>query len=399
MTPRTLWFQPRRRLASLLALAALAVLMLAPAPGPRVEQVLGRVEIGRGEPPTWRAARQGDALEPGDVVRTGHDGRAELMLAAGAVRLYGDTLLRLPAASAQPGKADAVELDQGSSLFDILRRGRDDFQVRTPEVVVSIKGTRFLVVAEERAEVAVFHGTVGLHRDSGPAHEMLVREGFAAVGGHGQSFELLWSGAPDPWEAWSEGGRPPRAPERSAGATEQTETLVEAAKEAAKQRSRGAAVKQAVDRHPELATRLDAVKKTQEKSDLLEAVPAQVDPSPITGIISGGGEIGSDGGSGSGSGSSGSGSDDGDHDASLLSESYVEAMLNGVPAIGQFEVNTKGDEVEIELGNQEWRLDQGELQDVIDGTAALPQLLVDAVESNGGSEQQLASKLLLLIND
>ena len=103
--------------------------------------------------------------------------------------------------------------------------------------------------------------------------------------------------------------------------------------------------------------------------------------------------------SGSGSGSSGSGSDDGDS-SGLLSESYVEAMLNGVPSSGElFEVNTKGDEVEVELGDQEWMLDQGELQDVIDGTAALPQTLVDAVESHGGSEELLASKLLLLIGD
>ena len=150
-------------MASLIALAALAALLLGPSPGPRVERILGRVEIGSGEPPIWRVARAGDPLAPGDVVRTGHDGRAELVLAAGSVRLYGDTLLRLPMASAAPGSADAVELDEGSSLFDILRRGRDDFEVRTPEVVVSIKGTRFLVVAEERAEVAVFHGTVGLH--------------------------------------------------------------------------------------------------------------------------------------------------------------------------------------------------------------------------------------------
>jgi hypothetical protein len=360
MTPRTLWFnRPRGRLACLLALAALAVLMLAPAPGPRVEQVLGRVEIGRGEPPTWRVARQGDPLEPGDVVRTGHDGRAELMLAAGTVRLYGDTLLRLPAVAAQPGKADAVELDQGSSLFDILRRGRDDFQVRTPEVVVSIKGTRFLVVAEQRAEVAVFHGTVGLHRDSGPAHEMLVREGFAAVGGHGLPFELLWSGAPDPWDAWSEGGRPPRAPERSAGATEQTETLVEAAKEAAKQRSRGAAVKQATERHPELASRLEGAIEKKSETGVLGILPAALDPNPIDPP----------------------GDGDDDHSGSgSVQENYVEALLTGGSGGGlSFEVNTHGDEVEVtSSAGVSVTLTAPELQSLADGLTQPPAPIANA---------------------
>ena len=152
---------------------------------------------------------------------------------------------------------------------------------------MSIKGTRFLVVAEERAEVAVFHGTVGLHRDSQPARELLVREGFAAIGEHGRPFELLWSGAPDPWNAWSEGGLPPRAPEPAPSASAQTEALIDAAKAAAHERSRSAAVEQAVDRHPKLADRLAEVVSTgdgSETGDVLGVsgrapIPIPTDPS------------------------------------------------------------------------------------------------------------------------
>src|SRR5262245_51112464 len=93
--------------ARVAALSALALMLLAPTGGPRVERALGPVEIGSGEPPIWRPAHEGDALAPGDAVRTGRDGRAELSLPAGSVRLYGDSVLRIPLTSAAPGGADA----------------------------------------------------------------------------------------------------------------------------------------------------------------------------------------------------------------------------------------------------------------------------------------------------
>ena len=373
MTPRTIWFnRPRCRLASFVALAALAILMLGPAPGPRVEQARGRVEIGSGEPPAWRVARAGDPLSPGDLVRTGHDGRAELVLAAGSVRLYGDTLLRLPAASSEPGSADAVELDQGSSLFDILRRGRDDFQVRTPEVVVSIKGTRFLVVAEERAEVAVFHGTVGLHRESESARELLVREGFAAVGGQGRSFELMWSGAPDPWDAWSQGGRPPRAPESAASRTVQTASLIEAAKAAARAHSRSAAVEQAVDRHPALANRLaETVAIKTGNEDALGA--GALDPNPV--------DLPGD-------------------DSSPLLETYVEALLSGPSGSGpSFDVTALGDEVIVTRDDGvSVALTEPILESVAQGLTAPPPLIAGTPVVNQGGLLNLVGGLLGLLN-
>src|SRR5262249_30481199 len=212
--------------------------LLAGARGPRLEQAKGAVEIGRGEPPVWRAAQEGDEIAPGDSVRTGRDGRAELVLPAGRVRLYGDSLLRILAGAAAARDADGVELERGSSLFDVLHRDGERFEVRTPEVVVSIKGTRFLVVADDESEVAVFRGTVGLRQEQDAEHEMLVREGFAAIGAHGRAFELVWSGAGDPWEAWFDGG-PPRAPARDA-------LLRSADLDAAKAAGRGASPREAI---------------------------------------------------------------------------------------------------------------------------------------------------------
>jgi hypothetical protein len=377
MTPRARWFSHSRRgrrLASLFALAAFAALLLGPSPGPRIEHVRGQVEIGSGEPPVWRVAREGDPVAPGDVVRTSHDGRAELALSAGRIRLYGDTVLRLPAASAEPGSADAVALDEGVSLFDILRRGRDDFEVRTPEVVVSIKGTRFLVVAEARAEVAVFHGTVGLRREAEPARELLVREGFAAVGGHGRSFELVWSGAPDPWDAWFEGGPPPRAPESAAGGSVEVASLIDAAKAAARARARGAAVEQAVDRHPKVAARLaGVVAEAKAVGTASSEGLAAPDPNPDV-VLSDGPDP--------------------------LLEIYVESLLNGAPgspgpifdvtAVGNEVVVTRDDGVTIALT-------EPELVSVAQGLTPPPQEIVNTPVVNQGGLLNLVGGLLGLL--
>jgi hypothetical protein len=202
---------PRIRTRLLLFAAALAgIALLAPAwPGARISLATGSVEIGRGEPPTWKRADEGDALAAGDRIRTGDDGRAEIALEGSTVRLYPNSLLRLPETS-EPGTT-AVEMDRGGSLFDVLHRG-ETFEVHTPEVVVSVKGTRFGVgvEADESAAVAVYRGVVGVRPGAGDASETLVHEGFAAFG-HG-SFELTWHGtSDDPWESWGHGGGLPDA--------------------------------------------------------------------------------------------------------------------------------------------------------------------------------------------
>jgi hypothetical protein len=190
-----------------IALALLAIVaLLGPVwPGARLTASTGKVEVGRGEPPVWKTASAGDSLAAGDRVRTGADGRAELMHDGATLRVYPNSVLRLPEAEASRG----VGLEKGSSLFDVLHQEREGFEVRTPEVVVSVKGTRFGVSVEDGgdAAVAVFRGLVGVHADAVGAAETLVHAGFAA---HGQEhFELSWHGADDPWDGWSHGGALP----------------------------------------------------------------------------------------------------------------------------------------------------------------------------------------------
>src|SRR5262245_35897043 len=123
MTPRHVH---RLVVAALAALAALA--LLAPDwPGAHLPVSTGSVEVacGRGEPPGGKAASAGERLASGDRVRTGGDGRAEVVIEGATLRVYPNSLLRLPEAAA----AREVEMDSGSSLFDVLHSD-DPFVVR-----------------------------------------------------------------------------------------------------------------------------------------------------------------------------------------------------------------------------------------------------------------------------
>ena len=205
MTPRHV---TRPALIALAVLAALA--LLGPVwPGARLSVSTGNVEIGRGEPPVWKPASAGEALGAGDRVRTGESGRAEVVIEGSTLRIYPNSLLRLPEASATRN----VGLEKGSSLFDVLHNG-EPFEVRTPEVVVSVKGTRFGVELDgDSAAVAVYRGLVGVHADSSGEPETLVHAGFAAFGS--DHFELSWHGGNDPWDTWDRGGDLPQLPHSS----------------------------------------------------------------------------------------------------------------------------------------------------------------------------------------
>ncbi|MEM9173838.1 MAG: FecR family protein [Myxococcota bacterium] len=191
---------PKTLVASLIVIGLLAF----PAVAENVaKQVTGQVEIGRGDPPDWRRLRTGDAIAPNERIRTGPDGRVEIAMAAGTIRVHENSMLRLPAATET---ADRVDLEEGNSLFDVLRRAGRRFEVHTPTVVVSVKGTRFGVDARDAlGEVAVYRGVVGV-REAGMADaiETLVREGFLATGGAGQAIELDLAPAGDPWSNWQD---------------------------------------------------------------------------------------------------------------------------------------------------------------------------------------------------
>jgi hypothetical protein len=194
--------------SAVFALSTAFALGVAADEAPHIVALSGTVEIASGESPAWRAARVGDPLHAGDRVRTQADGRAEIALRTGTARLYESSLLRLPL-EAGDGSAEVVDLEEGSSLFDVPpREPRRDFEVRTPEAVAMVKGTRFGVALDRAgAAVSVFRGLVGVRGLSGSAlREVMVRPGATGVGGAGTPFELRVLGAGDPWPSWSAGG-------------------------------------------------------------------------------------------------------------------------------------------------------------------------------------------------
>lgn len=224
------------------------------------KQVIGQVEIGQGEPPVWRALEVGAAIAPNDRIRTGADGRVEVEMGAGTLRVHENSLLRLPPPSEH---ADRVDLEKGNSLFDVLRRAGRRFEVHTPTVVVSVKGTRFGVDASsEVGAVHVFHGVVGV-REAGVADaiETLVREGFLATGGAGSPIELDVAPTGDPWASWQDFRR--EVGERRAAPTRLNE--IDQARSVLHRTTSEAVIRRAAERRPEVAERLQQLEREQKK--------------------------------------------------------------------------------------------------------------------------------------
>jgi hypothetical protein len=385
-----------RILTAILILVALP--LMAPTSGPHVAGATGSVEVGRGEPPVWTPAGEGEALLPGDVVRTGDDGRAELDLVRAVVRLYPNSLLRIPTWDPTSGEPDEVDLEEGRSLFEVLRRGRA-FEVRTPQVVVAVKGTRFSVsVGDADAAVAVYRGLVGVRSATrGLVPETLVREGFAARGS--RSFELLLHNGSDPWDAWSAGEvRDLITPEARAVPTS-ARAAIATAREAARDVSRPRVVAHAAERHPQVRQRLQAAR----------AQRAANRPEPEEKIDREGAER------------------DAIADARReklsmrIEEAALETWMNhGVPPAApapdgtaggndpgnaSFEFKfvdgsgvSGGDAIVVALSTGEsWTLDNNYLDDVLDGEAQLPPILAQLLAQQGIPSLQFAQNLMDLL--
>jgi ferric-dicitrate binding protein FerR (iron transport regulator) len=279
----------RPRIGLGVALGVALLTALAAAAEPVLTVVEGSVEIGRGDPALWAGAQTGDVVRAGESVRTGPQARAEVDLGTGVVRLYENSLLRIPADAMRAEGPAAVGLDEGSSLFEVLKRApTDPFEVRTPEVVASVKGTRFGVALQGSiAAVSVYTGLVGVRGvGASPSAEVLVREGFSAVGGPGRPFDLMLRPAVDPWGSWKSGAPPPPAPD-ALPKPPPAEGEVTAARAAALRAAGPEVLDEVIARHPELqrgdskeAAKADADSKRQDGAaasmpiDVLDPAPA-----------------------------------------------------------------------------------------------------------------------------
>ncbi len=191
---------------------ALSLLIAVPALAEiRIAELAGPVEVGSGEPVVWAEAFAEQVLGAGHSVRTGPGGRVELALGSGrTARVYENSVLRLPGtAKSKAGSVPTAHLSQGHSLFDITPGSSPSgFEVRTPEVVVSVKGTRFMVAAPKAAPhgTSVFRGAVSMADVGADSESVHVVPGLMALleGDHIRLGETPFS---DPWDAF--GATPP----------------------------------------------------------------------------------------------------------------------------------------------------------------------------------------------
>lgn len=388
---RRLGLPDGRRMTHRLLLIFAVVALAAPALalGARIERISGQVETGRGEPPAWSAAQVGESLAPGDSLRTGRDGRAELSWQGATIRLYGDSLLRIPSVDADdPDVGETgVALDGGSGLFDVKPHRATPFEVRTPDVVVSVKGTRFSVsLSDGPADVAVYRGTVGV-RALALEHEVFVREGFRAIGGGERPAELFLLDGPDPWEQWGPKAVPP---ERSAQApASSARRAVEDAQRAGRAESRARALRLALERDPGIVERIERLKAKFEDRDAPPAAHGKAgdlgDRAMAKGLA---------------------------REAvldrrlerldKLLETKFVREWLNrGMPGAGasglDVRLNPSGQVVQIlDLSsNQSWSLNRQILEDVKLGAGSMPPGLATRLQQLGINDEVLAAEMIL----
>ncbi len=278
---RTTWSRPATFVLALWV--AIIATQTAWAGSGRINEAIGEVERGRGTPPVFEAVKRGDEVAPGDVIRTGRGGRVELVLGAGTVRLYENSLLRVPG-DAKAGHE--VELERGRSIFDVLKaKVTDRFEVRTPEVVVSVKGTRFEVdLVGKLAEVAVFRGTVGVRApDAALELETLVREGFAAMGKADTPFELDLRPRTDPWESWASSTEPQQTALETTRLDRKAELHIQA-QAAARNSSAKELIGIATARNPQIAKRVAELRRERAEAQAAAAEMqggAQEDPTAV----------------------------------------------------------------------------------------------------------------------
>lgn len=115
-----------------------------------VQELKGSVEFQKGGAGDWAPAAKDTILAESDIVRTGDDSTCSLLfkgMSNTAVELRPNSVMELSTVSIA-NSADDTELDLslGSVLVKAEKlKGESQFQVRTPNSIVGIRGTEFEV--------------------------------------------------------------------------------------------------------------------------------------------------------------------------------------------------------------------------------------------------------------
>jgi hypothetical protein len=186
-----------------------------PSEKPVINRVIGDVNVKTSKSNSWQDGKKGMLLNSGDTIKTGSDGKCEIFHAGGAIRLYGNTVLIVPALES---KEDAVaikrvQMEHGAGIFRTSPLGIDDgFEVQTLHVIAGVKGTIFSVLnVENGTTVSVYRGQVlATDTDGTPATETKLGSGNRMIVKNGVGFGVIIYFEPwDAWGGWRHDSEPP----------------------------------------------------------------------------------------------------------------------------------------------------------------------------------------------
>lgn len=153
--------------------------------------VQGTVEVWRDG--RWRLMQAGDALAAGEMVRTGEDSRAAVLLSSGIqLKLAPNSQVELkslqPSNSSNPGVLSAISQAM-QNLLRLLRgevwiRSDQSLEVQTLSATATIRGTEFdlAVGPDDDARLMVLSGLVELHNPQGSVQVAANEQATARLG-------------------------------------------------------------------------------------------------------------------------------------------------------------------------------------------------------------------------
>lgn len=145
-------------LVALIALASVAGALLMTRTGfekksasinARVTFLVGSAQVTRQKKET--VLRAGDALQQGDVIRTGKKSRLVVQVdRVGVLTLFADAVFYLKEVQGGKLKATRVGLDRGRLFSKILKQKKGPYTVQTPTSTAAVRGTSFLTTTDTR---------------------------------------------------------------------------------------------------------------------------------------------------------------------------------------------------------------------------------------------------------
>lgn len=129
----------------------------------------------------------GDEIRAGDIVTTGRRSMATIQIdTVGIVRIVENSTLKMKTLYAA-GRPTELNLDSGTVFSKIIKKSGMKYQVKTPTLVASVRGTQFVVVARGKGDsVMVREGIVAVSTPSEKKAREVTEKKRAAVNEEGR---------------------------------------------------------------------------------------------------------------------------------------------------------------------------------------------------------------------